>query len=143
MFITRQANPTAIVNQPANIKKIEFRWQHTLILTKDNETYGFGSGYNGQLTTEVNENKPFKILDNITRLSTGSDFSVVVKNNGDIYSFGIDDKFQLGHDISKNFYESTIAGTNFTLVPGYVSTLFLDKTTGDVYGNGLNSVKIF
>ena len=78
---------------------------HTLILLENGSLYSFGSNYFGQLGfkksgTDFNEPQLLMIDKNIKSIHCGNDFSLILKNNGYLYGFGINDRGELG--ISNN-----------------------------------------
>ena len=125
----------------SNIKKLVFRWYHTLILTEDNEVFGFGISTEGQLASTSNVLVPTKLFENVTAIGTGYQYSVIVEYNSEGYTFGDNTGDKLGLDSSQYFYENPLFGLNFVFSPGNRHTMVLDKDSGEIYGYGYNAAK--
>jgi alpha-tubulin suppressor-like RCC1 family protein len=90
----------SVIPTLSNIIKISSKRQHTLALGNEGKVYAFGRNLvcsiynfqNGQLgTKDYNiRNTPTKIetLENIIDVSCGSSHSVVLRNDGKVFSFG-------------------------------------------------------
>ena len=78
----------------SNISKISAGYDHLLALDTSGNVFGYGDNSSGELALDRNT-YPFLTsaqqltqLSNIIDISAGSNFSVVVDNNGNVYSFG-------------------------------------------------------
>jgi alpha-tubulin suppressor-like RCC1 family protein len=75
---------------------ISYGSYHVLALTKSGDCCMWGSNTNGQLgnNTKINENKPKLIItlirEKIVRICCGSNHSVVLTENNELYAFGND-----------------------------------------------------
>ena len=131
------------------IKEISGGSDHSLILTENNKIYGFGNNYFGQLgaeTDNVGSSVPIlidttMITDKIKSIQTGNGYSLILTENGEVYSFGNNLEGQLGLE---NIIECGIP----TLIPNIVDasqistsshhSLILTKN-GNVYSFGSNN----
>lgn len=76
---------------------------HTLALTAEGELYTWGNASVGSLSTQDVDNKeeliqttPIKIMDDVKDIAAGSAHSVVLKNDGTAYTFGVNNYGQIG-----------------------------------------------
>lgn len=98
-------NIPVLVNTPmSSIIKISSKFFHSLILTNDGQVYAFGANYLRQLGLEdgINRHIPILVpftkfsrvvkndqnLNNIIQLSCGDSHSLVLMDNGQVYTFG-------------------------------------------------------
>ena len=92
--------PTLINTLPLNICKISSKFFHSLVLTDDNKMYAFGANYLKQLGLQdnINRNRPVLVSDNeqnlhnIVQISCGDFHSLILRDNGQVYTFGIRNK---------------------------------------------------
>ncbi|MFJ1464836.1 RCC1-like domain-containing protein [Clostridioides difficile] len=122
-----------------NIKEFWMSKTHTLVVNTDGELYGCGSNLYGQLlnpieTTELTSFTKLN-LDNVKQASCGTGFSYFVKNDGTLYSVGLNDTYQLGLGHNNEVTEPQIVNIsnvkkvmcdhNFTLVLKNDNTLWV------------------
>ena len=90
------------INTVSNIKKVDIRYYHKLMLTFDGKVYG--SGYNGvrnffftdfsikygQIGTgdTAQQTNPFLMFENATDIATGYLFSILLSHTGNVYHCG-------------------------------------------------------
>lgn len=85
------------------VKAIAAGGMHSLVLTEAGEVYSFGNSYHSQLGhgSRLNEPIPKKIeglTENIVKeIAAGNEYSLVLTETGEVYSFGLGDSGQLGH----------------------------------------------
>lgn len=116
--------PTSIIifNNKTKIIKVAAGCSHVLLLTDDKKVYGFGSSYNYELNTDayvaifnwieiIIDNKDGNVID----IACGYNFSMILLDNGDLYSCGTNSLGQLGQksDLDKNklgkiFFEKNV-----------------------------------
>lgn len=77
---------------------------HSLILKGDGTVWSFGTDENGQLGNDedlVRQKAPVWVseLEDILRISTGGRHSLALKSDGTVWSFGDDNRGQLGNDV--------------------------------------------
>jgi alpha-tubulin suppressor-like RCC1 family protein len=82
-------------------------WVHSLVLTECGYVYSWGANYSGQLgignTENSNEPKFVVVIDEnkcndfIEKISCGSDHSLLLSSDGNIYAFGINESGELGN----------------------------------------------
>lgn len=98
---TKKFVPTKIEGL-SGVKAISAGQIHSLALLESGEVYSFGSGIMGQLgygTGGTNNSTPTKIegLTGVKAIAAGSDYSLVLLETGEVYSFGGNHQGQLGH----------------------------------------------
>lgn len=77
----------------------------TLLMLKNNgELWGYGYNGHGQLAQTVNEgegtnfvNDPIKIMDNVIAMDTGTGHTIILKNDGSVWTVGNNEYGQLGN----------------------------------------------
>ncbi len=74
---------------------------HTMIVTKNNELWGFGANENAQLGiqgTAPFEKKPLRVgaLTNVKQVSFGTEHSMILTENGELWAAGSNNEGQLG-----------------------------------------------
>ena len=109
-----------------NIKQISAGANHMLALKENGEVYAWGLNSSGQLgisvssttssndaykkiyavsvltSVEQGETTEYVNLSNVKQISAGADFSVVLTNDGEVYTFGISNYGQLGYGKTAN-----------------------------------------
>lgn len=96
-------NPTAIVIPGETVTEISAGFSHTLVLTEDGKVYSFGDGTDGKLghgdandrlvPTQIDELEGIKVI----AIEAGTNHSLVLTDNSEVYSFGAGSLGQLGH----------------------------------------------
>ena len=109
-------------NNNIKVKKISCGNEHNLILTIDNELYGFGSNDDGLLCLEDIKIKTEKLIkipipsnEKITEISSGTAHNLILTSNGKIYSWGSSQGGQLGHNeefLNENYNKNNITYIN-------------------------------
>ncbi|CAD5119160.1 DgyrCDS7799 [Dimorphilus gyrociliatus] len=101
-------NPEICQLNISSIKSVSCGAAHTLLLDEDGVVYSFGDGSRGQLgngTTETSTNPdkiPALMGIDIKAISAGSWHSAVITSTDDLYTWGWNDKGQLGFPSKKN-----------------------------------------
>ena len=118
-----------IIQSPINLseinnikaKKISCGNEHNLILTLNNELYGFGSNDDGVLCLEdplIKTEKMIKIPipenETIKEISSGTVHNLILTSSGKIYSWGSSQGGQLGH--SEEFITDIFRRSNRTFI---------------------------
>ena len=100
-------------NNNIKVKKVSCGNEHNLILTIENELYGFGSNDDGILCLEDPKIKTEKLIkipipknEKIIEISSGTVHNLILTSNGKIYSWGSSQGGQLGlsEDLLKENY---------------------------------------
>ena len=137
-------------NIPENeIKSISCGEYHTAILRSDSKVLTFGLNSQGQLGRNIsgdNNRIPMEISGNISDIiavSCGSEHTAILKNNGTVFTFGVDNKDQLGRNISddNNRIPKVISGNHTDIIAvscGDYHTAIL-KNNGTVFTFGITS----
>lgn len=84
-----------------NIKEISVGDNHVLALTEDGKVWSWGSNWDGQIGIGTNDQSiptPFLLEDlpKIKMISAGGYFSIAIAENGEIWSWGSNEAWQLG-----------------------------------------------
>ena len=137
--------PTLIPNL-YNIIQISSGANHSLALSNDGKIYSFGINNNGQLGLGDNSSRNIptlilKIPNNIIQISAGGDHSLALSNDGKIYSFGKNNKGQLGlgnyTDINIPTLISKMSNNIIQISAGAKHSLCL-SSSGKIYSFGKN-----
>ncbi len=80
-------------------------YNHNLALQSDGTLWAFGSNFAGQLGEEVGGFQgypiatPTQVLTDVAAIAAGREFSLALKSDGTLWSFGFNRYGQLGHDL--------------------------------------------
>ncbi|MBF0523214.1 MAG: filamentous hemagglutinin N-terminal domain-containing protein, partial [Candidatus Omnitrophica bacterium] len=129
----------------------------SLAVGSSGTVYAWGSNSNGQLgdNSITQRNTPVQVLDvggsgylsGVTAVSAGGYFSLALKNDGTVYTWGGNDRGQLGNNTTTEYHYPLqvlgVAGTGYlsgitAIDAGYYNSLAL-KNDGTVYAWGYNS----
>lgn len=128
---------------------------HSLVLTELGEVYSFGSGASGQLGQGNTRNQlsPKGIEDTnlmaerVIQVAAGGEFSLVLTESGQVYSFGCGNQGQLGHGDLKNefhprpIHHEVLNGERVVrIVAGYHQS-FLFTSPGKVHRFGTGTIE--
>lgn len=113
--------PTLVVDGTDNLKSISIScgYEHTLVLTTNKNVFSFGENENGQLGIGSfnDQMSPTQIIDsssnninNVQSISSGFSYSLILNENGTVYSSGDNTYGQLangnmGNGIKSNFFD--------------------------------------
>lgn len=119
-----------------NIKKVETRQYHTVVITKDGKAYSVGSNSNGQLGDGGTTNKLYAVpvkdvtgtgeLSNITDAAVGQNFTIFILNNEYVYGVGQNNMSQLGTMQYGNFSLPVMTGRQIEIT-NEIETLKLEE----------------
>ncbi|PKM66489.1 MAG: hypothetical protein CVU95_10935 [Firmicutes bacterium HGW-Firmicutes-2] len=127
-----------------NAKAIAAEGNNSMVLMKNGDVYTFGSNRYGQLGYETSNNysaTPAKLgnLGPAKAIAAGTGHSLVLLENGDLYSFGQGDSGQLGHGNTEHMaYPSKVealSGVKLIAAGTRHSLVVLDN--GNAYSFGL------
>ncbi|MDR2648641.1 MAG: hypothetical protein LBB94_02840 [Clostridiales bacterium] len=73
-----------------NVRYASNNDNHTVIITRDNELWAYGSNRHGQLGDGTNMDRPtpVKVMEDVAYAETGRNFTVILKTNGEIWVCG-------------------------------------------------------
>ncbi len=141
------------------VKEVVAGFNHALIVTTEGYAYSFGNNIRGQLGdgTTSDRNKPVKISDNpesgfinenVEKVAAGDNHSLVLKADGNVYSFGRNNYMQLGNGttsdsnkpvkVSDNLESGFTNGTVKEIAAGNNHSLIV-TIAGNVYSFGRNN----
>ena len=132
-----------------DVKQIACGQNHTIILKNDGSLWGCGHNDYGQLglgTDASTSNKIFaqvttNINNDVSQIACGNNYTFIIKNDGSVWSCGINSSGQLGLNSTTDQYTFTQVTTNISDVKqiacGYNHTFIL-KNDGSVYSCGNN-----
>ncbi len=128
------------------IKAISATWVHSLVLSEAGEVYSFGAGGNGRLGLgdEDNRNTPTKIEAlagvEVKAIAAGGTHSLVLSENGEVYSFGNGSDGRLGlgaADTNNKLTPVLVSGiSQVKAITAGVNHSLLLLENGDVYSFG-------
>ncbi|MDR1559054.1 MAG: hypothetical protein LBS84_05005 [Clostridiales bacterium] len=80
-----------------NVKYASNNDNHTVIITRDNELWAYGSNRHGQLGDGTNTDRPVpvKVMDDVAYAETGRNFTVILKTNGEVWTCGLNQAYGL------------------------------------------------
>ena len=138
--------PTLCNKFPDNIISIKCGANHTLLLTLEGNIYSFGKNDYGQLGLNDNDikktNTPTLIrnIPEIRRIECGSDHSMCIDVNNNLWFFGNNDDGQLGLGDDKNRSEPTKHPTlsNIMDISSGGSCTFIKTLDGKIFSFGYN-----
>lgn len=111
------------------------------VITNNNELYMWGNNSDGIINSSTTKEvtKPTKIMDNITRVSLGSDFVLVLTANNELYTWGNNTRGQLGIGNTDDISTKVKIMDNVVFIDtGALASLAITET-GDLYTWGYNS----
>jgi RCC1 and BTB domain-containing protein len=141
-----------IINAPIYEKVVQISCgsDHSLLLTKSGDLYGFGRNKYGQIGcgNNINQWEPIKINrfteKKIISIACGGQHSLALTDTGKVYSWGFNKTGQLGIDNTVNTIENTPVKINLSedliiksISCGFAHSLLL-TTDGDIYAFGCN-----
>ena len=135
---------TQVTTNTDNIKTVYCGNNLTFILKNDGTLWGCGENRNSQLGLEnVNTTSIFTVIGinpgNIKSVYCGSDYTLILQNNGTLWGCGYNDKGQLGLGDTTDRKTFTKIIDNIKLINcGYRHTIIL-KNDGTLWGCGNNT----
>lgn len=144
----RSSNPNYApqkVTPLSNVKMAAEGYYHSMILLDNGELYAMGYNYYGQLGIAANwrsDNSlttPTLIMSDVKEVACGYLHTVVLKNNGDVMTFGYNGNGQLGNSGTSDSYSPYKAATGVNHVSaGYVQSYYI-LPNNDLYACGYNA----
>ena len=133
---------------PGKAKDIAAGASHSLFLLENGDVYAAGSNRYGQLGADVEvRTTAYKTLQPVTGIgpaqavSAGTSFSMVLLENGDVYTFGYGSHGRLGHGDEEDRHRPArvegLSGVSMIENGRYHSLAV--RENGDIYGFGDNS----
>ena len=132
-----------------NIVKISVGYYHVLAITKDGDLYAWGSNSNGQLginntdsknyATRVLNNEGTEPLYSIVDIAAGSNSSIAMDRGGNVYTWGRNDRGQLGigNTTDKYLPQITLCSQAIKIDQGATESIIL-RPSGTVETWGYN-----
>ncbi|ALA07181.1 putative regulator of chromosome condensation family protein [Brevibacillus phage SecTim467] len=128
----------------SNVKMVAQGMYHSLILSNNGELYSVGYNYYGQLGTTVGwrtqnaHQDPVLIMADVKEIACGYLHSVVLKDNGDVYTFGYGNFGQLGNGSYNDVSVPQKVATNAKHVgAGNICSFYISQDD-KLYGCGYN-----
>jgi alpha-tubulin suppressor-like RCC1 family protein len=143
----RNGNPNypQVINGLSNIKQIAEGYYHSLILLGNGDLYSMGYNYYGQLgystgfRTDNSYPTPTLIMSDVKEVACGYIHSVVLKNNGDVHTFGYNAYGQLGRNGTSDDWSPARATTGAKSIgAGYLNSYYIAQDT-KLYGAGYSN----
>lgn len=144
-------NTSGSVNSPIqvvgnhNFITVEGSYNHTLALKDNGQAWGWGINTAGELGTGANNagtSSPVQVIGShsFIQVFTGYRCSVGLKDNGQVWSWGINDYGQLGtnNNTSYNSPVQVVGAHSFTRIMGGSQNFYGTKETNVIWGWGRN-----
>ncbi len=124
-------SPTKIT-LPKNVTSVSVSagYDHVLMLGSDGNVYAWGDNAAGQLGADTGDMLTTPTLveglrgKNIVAVSAGKQFSLALTDGGKVYSFGLNDKLQLGYELEDSFATSS---STPTLIADLATSVFVKQ----------------
>lgn len=106
---TGRSTPVKITGIP-NIKSVAAGYDHTVVLTTDGQVFAWGNNSNGQLGdgSTTGRTKPAQvagtILSNIQAIDAGYKYTIALRGDGTVWTWGYNNKGQLGNNTQTDMY---------------------------------------
>jgi len=123
-------------------------WVHSVAITSDGSLWAWGDNNAGQLGdgTLVNKRSPVRVMEDVTAVSAGDMFTMVIRGDGSLWAWGQNDRGQFGNDTYTNSRHpvrimenvaSVYAGDSYTMVILDDGTLLaMGQNDRGQFGNG-------
>ncbi|MBK5286745.1 MAG: T9SS type A sorting domain-containing protein [Bacteroidia bacterium] len=144
---TTQRNTPVLVHSLTNVISVSAGTYHSLALKNDSTVWAWGQNAYGQLGTVLSYNPcttavQTNILNGIIKIATGSNYSIALKSDGTVWTWGNNNVMQLGDSITVWRIDPTIipslSGIT-SIVAGFTHGIAL-KNNGTVWAWGWNHV---
>lgn len=137
-----------LINNPAN-KMVATGTKHTLIIDENGDLWSFGWNLYGQLGhdknlgTEIPYSIPEKVMSNVKSVSAGNHHTLALKENGELWSFGLNSSGQLGHSNGSGSVVKThvaeLVMSNINSIHASYNNSFAIKENGELWSFGSNT----
>ncbi|WP_434750864.1 hypothetical protein [Paenibacillus amylolyticus] len=131
--------------QFSNVKQVGEGNYHTLVLLENGELYAMGYNYYGQLgvssqwRTDNSTTTPVLVMTDVKEVACGYIHSVVLKNNGDVYTFGYNGYYQSGRGVTGDTWSPTKTASGAKNIGAGYNVSFYIAQNGDLYAVGQNN----
>ena len=129
----------------SNVTAVSAGYPHSMALKNDGTVWIWGGNENGQLGLGTTDNNPHPTpiqvpgLTNVTAISAGTNYSVVVKNDGTVWAWGTNLNGEMGDNSSMHTSPVQVNGvTGAAKVSAGYNHVLIVKTDGTVMGWGAN-----
>lgn len=144
-------NPNYLAKLMGDVKSVDTGYQHTVILKKNGEVWTVGMNGFGQLGHSINVGNsstpilnPQKVMDNVVSVAAGQYYTMAIKENGELWSFGWNQYGQLGHNANIMTYTPNPTPTKVMEDVASVSTssysTLVVKKNGELWSFGNNYI---
>jgi alpha-tubulin suppressor-like RCC1 family protein len=139
---TAKLSPIQIPTSSVKWKQISSRWQHVFGIKVDGTLWGWGDNGNGQLGTNsmaTSYSSPVQTVaagTNWKLVSTGDAFTIAIKTDGTLWTWGNNGQGQLGDNTSNQQsspVQTVTSGTNWNTCAGGGSHAGAIKTDGTLW----------
>lgn len=126
-----------------NVQSVAVGRHHTLAVKENGELWSFGRNKNGQLGHNTNFNtrnpnhEPQLVMTDVQFVSTGSSHTLVIKTNGELWTFGDNQYGQLGHEGPSTSVPQLVMTDVQSVSSGGKHSLVV-KTNGELWSFGYN-----
>ncbi len=106
---TSRSTPVMITGV-TNVKSVAAGYDHTVVLTTDGKVYAWGNNSNGQLGdgSTTGRTAPMQVtgadISNIGAIAAGYKYTIVLRNDGTVWTWGYNNKGQLGNNTQTDSY---------------------------------------
>lgn len=132
---------TKVYADTVEIKMVSVGMYHTALLKTDGSLWVWGENYDGELGngTNIDSNKPIKIMDNVKFVAVGDKFTAVIKDDGSLWTFGSNEYGRLGiGTFDNNSYKPIKIMDNVKLVSAGSNHAAALKNDGSLWTWGYN-----
>jgi|GEM_PF-3169564 len=133
-------NQNNIDMQFINNRTISANFAHSMAITNDGILWGWGFNRYGQVGngTTINAQIPFKIMDDVISVATGSRHTLALRNDGSLWGWGGNGSGQLGDGTTIDRHEPVLILTNVIFISSDAYHSMAIKNDHTLWGWGHN-----
>ncbi len=146
--LTSRSAPVGIIGM-SNVKSVAVGYDHTVVLTTDGKVYAWGNNSNGQLGdgSTTGRTTPMQLvgtdISNIRAIDAGFKYTVALRSDGTIWTWGYNNKGQLGNGTQTDNYTprqvAALAGSAMVSVAAGYDHALCARNDGTVWAWGNNN----